>query len=174
MPLILSCWRLQIGQWQTLVSESWFDIHMDTNYYAHGELIIRLNICSYSYICHILIFKLDDAMPVIQSCWRIQITVQETIASSHDLVSTLIQIIVSIKMIICLNIRSYPSYICRIFTFELDDVMPMIWSCWWIQISVRGTHVSSRLALHIRLLCISLMWNMMPKLSFALPLLHGS
>jgi hypothetical protein len=52
-----------------------FGLHIDTNYCVHGELIICLNICSYSYIYCILMLKLDDAMLVIWSCWWIQISV---------------------------------------------------------------------------------------------------
>jgi hypothetical protein len=46
--------------------ESRFGLHVDINYCAHGELILCFNIRSYSsYNCRILMFKLDDAMPVI-------------------------------------------------------------------------------------------------------------
>jgi hypothetical protein len=41
--------------------------------------------------------KLDDAIPVIWSCWWIQISVRGTFVSSHNLVPTLIQIIACIR-----------------------------------------------------------------------------
>jgi hypothetical protein len=81
------------------------------------------NTLHFLYVCS----SFDNIMPVIQSSWRIQISVQETIVSSHDLASMWIRIIVSIKNLIrCLNIRSYSSYICHILMFKLDDVMPVI------------------------------------------------
>jgi hypothetical protein len=47
----------------------------------------------------------------------------------------------------------------------------IIWSPLWYKLLYAWDF---HLTLHIRLLCISFMWNMMPKLLFALPQLHGS
>jgi hypothetical protein len=122
-------------------------------------------------------------MPVIRSCWRIHISIWETLVSSHDLVSMLIRIIVSMRFhhliseirlsrtsdLVLLVVTNRSMRYARLeswfiphvdinycarenftgrlnispcfllsYMFKLDDVMPMIWSCWWIQISVWG------------------------------------
>jgi hypothetical protein len=41
--------------------------------------------------------KLDDVMPVILSCWWIQISVRGTFILSHNLIPTLIQIIICMR-----------------------------------------------------------------------------
>jgi hypothetical protein len=76
--------------------ESRFDTHIDINYCAHGNFTGRLNISP----CFLssYIFKLDDVMLVIWSCWWIQISVRGTLVSSHNLVPTLIQIIVCMRL----------------------------------------------------------------------------
>jgi hypothetical protein len=69
--------------------------HIDTNYCVHENFIGRLN-NSPSFLLSYM-FKLDDDMPVIWSCWWIQIIVRGTLVLSHNLVPTLIQIIVCMR-----------------------------------------------------------------------------
>jgi hypothetical protein len=77
--------------------------------------------------------KLDYPMPVIWYCWWLQIGLRETVVSSYDSVSHR-------SKLLCVNISQ-----CFLlsYMFKLDDVMLMIWSCWWVQISVQETLLSS-------------------------------
>jgi hypothetical protein len=85
--LTVSCYRLV----------KWHKPGWDNRYVSSIRHMNQEHVLSREYICFYVCVNHDDIMHVIRSCWRIQISIQETIVSSYDLVSMLIWIIVSIK-----------------------------------------------------------------------------
>jgi hypothetical protein len=65
MPLIRSCWWLQISFMRDARLESRFSPHIDTNYCVHKNFHQVFKYKSVSYVHHIFMFKLNDAMPLI-------------------------------------------------------------------------------------------------------------
>jgi hypothetical protein len=125
--------------------ESQFGLHIDTNYCAHGDLIICLNICSYfSYICHDHIqikwwHVLDLALLVVtnqsmrDACLWVMIR-PPSIDTNYCVPKIFIKYL---NIILCLP------YMRHIFILKLDDTMPVLCSSWWLQISLWEVFVSS-------------------------------
>jgi hypothetical protein len=54
--------------------ESRFGLHIDTNYFVHENFMKCVNISPCSlYMCHMCKPKFDNIMPLIWSCWWLQI-----------------------------------------------------------------------------------------------------
>jgi hypothetical protein len=67
--LMVTNWSMRVG-----CLESQFGLHIDTHYCAHENFTKYLNISlCLSYMRHMFILKFNDIMPLIRSCWWLQI-----------------------------------------------------------------------------------------------------
>jgi hypothetical protein len=90
----ISCpWFGLVGGYKSInerrSSQSWFAPHVDINYCACENFVkcVNISLCS-PYMRHMFMPKFDNIMPLIWSCWWLQIGLWETLVSSHDSAST--------------------------------------------------------------------------------------
>jgi hypothetical protein len=124
--------------------ESWFVLHIDTNYCGCGSFTKYLNMSMFPlYVSHVHVqiwwyHALDSVLLVVTNQFMRDTCLESRFGHHMDM-----NYCVHENFIKCLNISLCLSYMRHIFMFKLNHAMPLIWSCWWLQIGLWEEFVSS-------------------------------